>query len=244
MLMREFAFGFVVSGLQEDDSVQLQAMETAGLTDCFLASTDGVVTVSFARPATDAVEAMTEAARDLASALPDVSITRVDLDLVTTSDIAERIGRTREYVRLLAEGRRGDGTFPAPIGWVGGNQRVWMWADINEWVRTHPTYGECDAAVYPDLNAISRFQAGHQHGSHKPLDLVDSQALAILRAKAKEVMVRYFAETAAAARSQQVEPALLDARIASAPRWRGSIGGWARDLPPSDDADVIEVMAS
>ena len=58
---------------------------------------------------------------------------RVDQDLVSVSDIAQRVDRTRESVRLLVEAKRGPGRFPPPIGVVGDGTRVWPWAVVLEW---------------------------------------------------------------------------------------------------------------
>ncbi|MGA3220011.1 MAG: hypothetical protein ABSE77_13190 [Acidimicrobiales bacterium] len=58
---------------------------------------------------------------------------RVDQDLVSVSDIARRVGRTRESVRLLVDGKRGPGRFPPPIGVVGDGTRVWPWSVVLEW---------------------------------------------------------------------------------------------------------------
>jgi hypothetical protein len=58
---------------------------------------------------------------------------RVDQDLVSVSDIAQRVGRTRESVRLLVDGKRGPGGFPPPIGVVGDGIRVWPWSAALEW---------------------------------------------------------------------------------------------------------------
>ncbi len=59
----------------------------------------------------------------------------VDLDLVGVSDIARRLGRTRQSVQQLVDGSRGPGGFPAPSGAPGGS-RVWDWASVSEWART------------------------------------------------------------------------------------------------------------
>jgi DNA-binding IclR family transcriptional regulator len=52
---------------------------------------------------------------------------RIDQDLVSVSDIARRVSRTRESVRLLIDGKRGPGGFPAPLGTVGDGIRIWPW---------------------------------------------------------------------------------------------------------------------
>jgi hypothetical protein len=67
---------------------------------------------------------------------------RVGQDLVSVSDIARRLGRTRESVRLLVDGKRGPGRLPAPIGVVGDGTRVWPWSVVLEW---------SDKVLGPDL---------------------------------------------------------------------------------------------
>ena len=66
-------------------------------------------------------------------AVPAAVPLRVDQDLVSVSDIAQRVGRTRESVRLLVDAKRGPGRFPPPIGVVGDGTRVWPWAVVLEW---------------------------------------------------------------------------------------------------------------
>src|SRR4051794_33503828 len=60
----------------------------------------------------------------------------VDLDLVDEGEVAERLGRSRQAINMLAKGERGSGDFPTPFGLPGG-RRVWTWAAIARWVRLH-----------------------------------------------------------------------------------------------------------
>jgi predicted DNA-binding transcriptional regulator AlpA len=54
-------------------------------------------------------------------------------DLVTMADIAHRLGKSREYIRLLANGRKGRGLFPKPISHVSGRSKLWHWSDVAAW---------------------------------------------------------------------------------------------------------------
>jgi predicted DNA-binding transcriptional regulator AlpA len=63
-----------------------------------------------------------------------VRVRRVEPDdLVTLSEIAERMGRTRESVRLLAAGERGAGDFPPPVSHLRSRFRLWRWSDVAAW---------------------------------------------------------------------------------------------------------------
>ena len=43
------------------------------------------------------------------------------------AEIARRLGKTREYIRLLTEGKRGNGDFPSPIAGVSQKSLLWSW---------------------------------------------------------------------------------------------------------------------
>jgi hypothetical protein len=56
-------------------------------------------------------------------------------DLVSVKEIAERVGRTYESVRLLAGGKRGPGGFPAPSS--SGQWALYSWAMVSAWFAEH-----------------------------------------------------------------------------------------------------------
>ncbi|MGL5826997.1 MAG: hypothetical protein ACRCYU_19615 [Nocardioides sp.] len=69
------------------------------------------------------------------------SVVRVAPDLVDVTEIAERLGRTRQGIHQHATGGRGSG-FPRPIDVVGA-KRIWTWGQITEWlVQTGEGLGE------------------------------------------------------------------------------------------------------
>lgn len=54
-------------------------------------------------------------------------------DWVTAADIAERVGRSREAVRLWALGRLGPGGFPPPLN-PGNDTLFYSWAEVAPWL--------------------------------------------------------------------------------------------------------------
>lgn len=60
----------------------------------------------------------------------------VEDEVVSMSDIAERVGRSRQSVSMLVNGQRGAGDFPLPVA---GNVRspLWHWADVAAWFDSH-----------------------------------------------------------------------------------------------------------
>ena len=57
-------------------------------------------------------------------------------ELVTMSEIAERLERSRESIRLLISGERGSGDFPAPVSHLRTRTRFWRWPDVLRWFGT------------------------------------------------------------------------------------------------------------
>ena len=62
----------------------------------------------------------------------DIKIKRIDLDLVSLSQIAERLDVTREAVRLWATGELRKG-FPEPFT-SAGQSLLWAWSEVFDWL--------------------------------------------------------------------------------------------------------------
>ncbi|GAA2633744.1 hypothetical protein SMC26_14780 [Actinomadura fulvescens] len=64
---------------------------------------------------------------------PGLQVERVEADpLLTIRDIAERVGRTADSVRLAITGARGAGGFPASELSSAGH-RLWRWSKVAAW---------------------------------------------------------------------------------------------------------------
>jgi hypothetical protein len=44
---------------------------------------------------------------------------------------------TREYIRLLVQGKRGEKDFPTPQSGITGKTLVWSWAGVARWMFQH-----------------------------------------------------------------------------------------------------------
>jgi hypothetical protein len=89
-----------------------------------LSEAGAVTTVRATLRASGPAAAVSALVKSVTKAVPTAIPLRVDQDLVSVRDIAQRVGRTRESVRLLVDGKRGPGNFPPPIGVVGDGIRV------------------------------------------------------------------------------------------------------------------------
>ncbi len=125
-------YGFILK-LSGDVEAKLDELFEAGCDDASFGSVDGVWHAAFDRESTSLEEAIASAIADVSS-VEGVEVERVEPDdIVTISEIAERLGRSRESIRLLVSGQRGDGDFPAPFSHSRDRNKLWHWFEVAEW---------------------------------------------------------------------------------------------------------------
>jgi hypothetical protein len=129
-----YSFTLVLDGPNPNEDANLDRLFEAGCDDATFGARDGVYIADFDRDAPSFHEALTSAIHAVQAAVPGLRVIRIEPEeLVSASEIANRVGRSRESVRLLFEGRRGDGTFPRPVTWLQDNTRLWRWTEVCGW---------------------------------------------------------------------------------------------------------------
>ncbi|HEV8536590.1 MAG TPA: hypothetical protein VGR87_12880 [Candidatus Limnocylindria bacterium] len=125
------SFSLVLDGLSALPDEQAERIYRR-CRDATVVERDGLVTVAFDRRASSFSAAVLSAIRDLQRL--GFRADRILFDeLVGASEIAQRVKRSRESVRLLIEGLRGPGHFPPPAEVIGQRQKFWRWIDIQRW---------------------------------------------------------------------------------------------------------------
>ena len=131
--MSTFHFTLIVEGPDLQDEARIGALFEAGCDDAAVGQSDGVQFVDFDREAGTLDGAILSAVDDL-ERLDGVEVVRIaDAGLASLADIAARLGRTRESVRLLVKGARGPGGFPKPVTDPRSRYRLWRWSDVERW---------------------------------------------------------------------------------------------------------------
>ena len=131
--MSTFHFTLIVEGPDLQDESCIDALFEAGCDDAAIGRSDGVQFVDFDREAGSLDHAILSAVDDLEK-LEGVEVVRIaDAGLASLADIAARLDRTRESVRLLVSGARGPGGFPKPVTDPRGRFRLWRWSDVERW---------------------------------------------------------------------------------------------------------------
>ena len=130
-------FTFIVDGPDLQDDTLVDAVFEAGCGDAAIGRIDGIQYVDFDREAPSLDDAILSAVADL-ERIDGVDVVRIaDAGLVSMADIAVRVGRTREGVRLLITGARGPGGFPPPVTDPRSRYRLWRWSEVAHWCTNH-----------------------------------------------------------------------------------------------------------
>ncbi len=107
-------FTLIVDGADLQDESVIDRLFEAGCDDALVGSVDGVQFIDFDRDAASLDVAVLSAVADVEQVGGFQVVRLANAGLVSIADIAARIGRTRESVRLLVSGARGPGNFPRP----------------------------------------------------------------------------------------------------------------------------------
>ncbi|HEY1652245.1 MAG TPA: hypothetical protein VGG09_10220 [Acidimicrobiales bacterium] len=127
--MTEYEFTLVIDGDLTQEEVARELFES-GCDDATFGVLDGLGYGDFLREAASFADAVLRAVYQIESVRP-LLVRRIEPDdIVTMAEIADRVDRTRESVRLLFEGKRGPGGFPAPLSHGPDRGRLWRWSDV------------------------------------------------------------------------------------------------------------------
>jgi hypothetical protein len=160
--MQQYELTFVVEGIspEDDDAVAVLARDL----DASVALGAGVTLLLITAEGSDAIDAARNAVLGVLFRVPSVRFLYLDRDLVGISEIAERTGRSRQNVSqwVMAE-RHSDiaEPFPRPEGVV-GRARVWLWAEVNAWLRNLDLADEFPGPIRAEMIDIDYMIRHHQ----------------------------------------------------------------------------------
>lgn len=169
--VRSFEFVLVISGISAITAELETALFNAGCDDATISMQRGKVYLDFNRTAPSLGEAILSAIQTVHDANVGAKIERVDMcDLVTISEIARRVGRSKQRVHQYIHGKGGPGNFPAPICTVSEKAPLWYWCEVAYWLHANNMISEDDFHEACDLAAInSTLQFAHQRQSNPEL---------------------------------------------------------------------------
>ncbi len=135
--MKEHDFTLVLSGITELTPEVQDALFEAGCDDATLSMRCGRPFLTFSRTAPTLKDALFSAISDVKKANIGAEVLRIDCcNLVTQSEIAHKIGRTRQLVHQYVTSERGPGSFPPPACNVSddADAPLWYWCEVAHWL--------------------------------------------------------------------------------------------------------------
>jgi hypothetical protein len=166
---REYDFTLVLTGITELTPEVENALFEAGCDDATLSRRFGRQYLTFSRNAPTLKEAILSAIHDVRRS----EVLRVDsCDLVNQSEIARRIGRSRQLVHQYLSGERGPGGFPPPVCHISDDAPLWMWCEVAYWLWQNDMMKE-EALREARLVAVINDLLDLQHQKHLDPQLIE-----------------------------------------------------------------------
>jgi hypothetical protein len=132
---RDYEFALVLAGVTVLARKVEDALYEAGCDDATIAMRSGRLFLTFSRTASSLKDAILSAIRDVRKARIGAQLLRVDYrSLVTQSDIARNLGRSRQLIHQYMTGQRGPGGFPPPVCEVAEETALWRWCEVAQWL--------------------------------------------------------------------------------------------------------------
>lgn len=128
-----YSFMLILDGVDDMDALEA-GVYGAGCDDVLVGIRGGVGFVDFDREAESLSAAIVSAIEDIKK-IDGVSVLRIEPDdLVNMSEIAARLGQSRESIRKYINSERRSGGFPAPVSNVKGRSMRWRWSEVAKWL--------------------------------------------------------------------------------------------------------------
>ncbi len=106
----------------------------AGCDDALINFRSNAVYLDFDREASTLEEAVISAIKDVHSSINDAEVASVAPEnLVTESEIAKRLGKSRQVVSLWIKGERRK-SFPYPVMRLAEKSPLWNWSEVVNWL--------------------------------------------------------------------------------------------------------------
>ena len=106
----------------------------SGCDDAMVHSGNGSLYLTFDRLDTSLEKAVSTAIKDVEKNKKlEVAVVE-PADFVTVAEIARRAGYSREYIRKLIKGERGNGYFPAPLAGSSSTTLIYSWVEVSSWL--------------------------------------------------------------------------------------------------------------
>ena len=129
-----FNFTLVLRGMNKIASELEDTLFESGCDDAMVHSGNGSIYLTFDRLGTSLEKTVSSAIKDVEKK-QKIEVAVVEpADYVTVAEIARRAGCSREYIRKLIKGERGNGYFPTPLAGSSSTTLIYSWLEVSSWL--------------------------------------------------------------------------------------------------------------
>lgn len=129
-----YQFTLVLKDVDENTPNLVDCLYEAGCDDALINYRNGAVYLEFDREADSLEDAVISAIKNVKSSSIEMDVASVAPEnLVTESEIAKRLGITRQTISLWIKGERRGG-FPPPVMRLSEKSPLWQWNDVAVWL--------------------------------------------------------------------------------------------------------------
>jgi hypothetical protein len=157
--MKTYEFTLVLAGVKELDETLTDVIYLAGCDDSLLHSRHNIIYLEFMREGNSFLDVVISAIKQVESIKhPLIKVDSIQPDdFVTASEIARRINKTREYVRLLINGERGGGNFPLPIAGISQKSLIWSWLKVAQWLFKNHLLSQDELTIAQNIFDLNQY---------------------------------------------------------------------------------------
>lgn len=132
-----------------------KAVRETGCNDAMLSIQKGIASVTLDRVTDSPENAILSAIGELERARVPIFVTRIEpSDLVSVSEIANRLHQNIESVQQWIDDVQHEGDFPMPVSGLTAGSSLWSWIEVVEWLMRKENGFEIDPFVLATAKVI------------------------------------------------------------------------------------------
>lgn len=153
-----YKFTIVLKNVDENTPDLEDSLYEAGCDDALVNFINGTVYLDFDRKAFSLEDAVISAIKDIETASIPIEVTSVGPEnLVTESEIANRLNKKRQTVSLWIRGKRRK-SFPHPVMRIAEKSPLWNWHEVIQWLFDKKIINDIKlvdkAAFFANINSV------------------------------------------------------------------------------------------
>lgn len=175
--LNTFRFTLVLKNVDENTPDLEDSLYEAGCDDALINFRNRAVYLDFDREAISLEEAVISAIKNVKSASLEIEIAAVAPEnLVTESEIAKRLNKSRQTVSLWIKGERRK-SFPHPVMRLAEKSPLWKWNEVTNWLYCNKIINDKklvkNAAFFANINgALEECDKGIRKIRHALLEKI------------------------------------------------------------------------